>query len=228
VDRKDHVRKYLAEVVQATVQRQSERDQQATVGPSDLSDTCDYCLAVKMAPRANLPLGALQHDGFSLKAWVGTAVHTKLEQDIDLPEGFVITEEKVYIHTIPGYGDIHGHVDVQFPPMETWGDYKTTDLAKLKTYRLSDVPWKHAQQVMMYGLGINRIRKMTTAGLIYIPRDSNNPNDIWIATADYDESIAVACLERAESIWTRLQKGDLNFTSATDCWVCNASMFRRI
>lgn len=228
MERREHVKKYLTEVVQATIQKPSERDQQAAVGPSDLSDTCDYCVAVKMAPRASVPLGALQHESFSLKAWAGTAVHAKLEQDIDLPEGFVITEEKVFIHHIDGYGDIYGHVDVQFPHVEAWSDYKTTDLAKLKTYRLDTVPFKHAQQVMMYGLGLNRIRPMKTGALIYIPRDSNNPNDIWIATADYDESIAVACLERAERIWAQLQKGDLNFNSDANCWVCNASMFRRI
>lgn len=211
-----------------TVQRRSERDQQATVGPSDLSDDCDYCLAVKMAPRANVGFGIMRTDGFSLKAWSGTAVHTKLESDIDLPEGHVITEEKVFIHTIANYGDVYGHVDVQFPPMETWGDYKTTDLAKLKSYRLNGVPNRHAKQIMMYGFGINRIRKMKVASLIYIPRDSNNVNDIWVATADYNERMAVQALERAEKIYAKLLKGDLNFDSARDCFVCNQHMFMRL
>lgn len=228
MDTKDHVRGYVRGVVLDTVQKRSERDQQATVGPSDLSDDCDYCLAVKMAPRAGVGLGIMRTDGFSLKAWSGTAVHTKLESDIDLPEGHVLTEEKVFIHHIAEYGDVYGHVDVQFPHMESWNDYKTTDMPKLKGYRLNGVPMRHARQIMMYGLGLNRIRKMKVAGLVYIPRDSNNVNDIWVATADYNEQLAVESLERAEKLYAQLLKGDLNFTSAPDCFVCNQHMFKRI
>lgn len=228
VDVKDHVRKYVRGVVLDTIQKPSERDQQATVGPSDISDECDYCLASKMAPRAGTALGAARPEGFSFKAWSGTAVHTKLESDIDLPEGHVITEEKVFIHHIADYGDVYGHVDVQFPHMENWDDYKTTDLAKLKGYRLNGVPMKHARQLMMYGYGLNRLRPMKVAGLIYLPRDSNNVNDIWVATADYNERLAVEALERAERIYAQILKGDLNFASARDCFVCTQSIYRRI
>lgn len=227
VDAKDHVRAYVRDMVLNTIQKPSERDLQATVGPSDLSDDCDYCLAAKMSVRAGAALGMKSPEGFSLKAWTGTATHAKLESDIDLPEGHVITEEKVFIHHIANYGDVYGHVDVQFPPMESWNDYKTTDLAKLKSYRINGVPIRHARQLMMYGFGLNRIRPMKIAGLIYLPRDSNNVNDIWVATANYDERLAVESLERAERIYAQILKGDFNFASAPGCWICSRTLMGR-
>lgn len=225
MDVQDHVRSYVRDVVLNTIQKRSERDVQSSVGPSDLSDGCDYCLASKMAVRAGVVANATKSRGFSFKAWSGTAVHAKLEADIDLPEGHVITEEKVFIHHIADYGDVYGHVDVQFPRMEAWTDYKTTDMPKLKNYRINGVPMSHVRQLMMYGFGLNRIRKMQTAALVYLPRDSNNVNDIWVATAAYNERIAIEALERAERIYAQILKGNLNFASAPDCWVCNQSTF---
>lgn len=230
MDGVDYARQFVQETVRQTIMKQSARDKQSSVGPSDLGDPCDLCLASKMARRGPLAVGGGRDSGFSLSAWVGTAMHEKLEKDIDLPEGHILCEEKVFIANIPGYGDIYGHIDVQFLLMGIWNDYKSAKVKDIHGYKLDGVPEKHGIQLMTYGYGLrNAGRKADYAALTYIPRDNNNPDEIWVATAEYNEQVAIDALERAESIWKRLQSGETDFNSHSDCFVCkmvNLGMLR--
>lgn len=217
----EYARQFVRQTVRATIMKQSARDQQSSVGPSDLGDPCDLCLASKMARHGPLAVGQGRESGFSLSAWVGTSMHEKLERDLDLPPEMYLCEEKVFIHEIPGYGRINGHIDVQFLLMGIWNDYKSAKVKDIQSYKLNGPPWKHVVQLMLYGYGLRKAgRKADYAALTYIPRDNNNPDSIWVATAEYNEQIALDALARAEAMWAKLQDGHIDFSSHPDCYVC--------
>jgi hypothetical protein len=232
MDGNDYARKFVRDTVRATIMKQSARDKQSSVGPSDLGDPCDLCLASKMARHGPLTVGGSRNTGFSLKAWIGTAVHEKLERDLELPEEFAVKEEKIHIATLADYGEIVGHVDVQFTPVFTAVDYKTCDMDGpygLKKIKLDGPPLKHVRQIMTYGYGLRKAgRDIRYVCLVYIPRDNNNPDNIYEVSAEYDEQIALDTLARAESIWAQLQAGESTFSSAPKCFVCEMTLFRML
>lgn len=227
MDPLDYARQFVLDTTRKTIMQESERDQQRSAGPSDLGDPCDACLAAALRRKTLQPNQKPRDSGFSLKAWFGTAAHEKLEREQILPEEFRALEAKVYIHTIADYGDIYGHIDIQYLLMAIVGDYKTVDMAKLKKIRMEGPPIGHQKQIMMYGLGVEKSgREVKYVALIYIPRDSNNPDDIYVAVAPYQRDVAEASLARAEAIWARVQKGDNNFESHADCYVCKMVVIR--
>lgn len=74
----------------------SERDKQRKVGPSELGDMCERCLAEKL-------LGVHQEEKtYPLAPMIGTAFHLYLENTIGL-EGY-LKETKVTVGEIEGYG----------------------------------------------------------------------------------------------------------------------------
>jgi len=84
--------------------RPSERDKQRKVGPSELGDLCERCLAEKL-------LGVHQDEKtHPLAPMIGTAFHLYLENVIGLKD--YLKETKVTVGTIEGYGDIRGTADV--------------------------------------------------------------------------------------------------------------------
>lgn len=223
----DYAKQHVLDTTRRSIMQDSARDVQRSVGPSDLGDPCDLCLAAAMG-RKNLQPGVKPRDsGFSLKAWFGTAAHEKLERENILPPELRRLEQRVYIHTIPGYGEIHGHIDIQYLMMAIAGDYKTVDMSKLKQIKLNGPPVNHQKQIMMYGLGLERAgTPVKYVALIYIPRDSNNPDDIHVMVAEYDRDVALQALDRAENIWRRIEAGEDNFDSHPDCFVCKMVVLR--
>jgi hypothetical protein len=159
---------------------------------------------------------------FSFAAWVGTAIHEKLEHEFPLPADEALLESSVEIAEIPGYNTIKGHVDLHLPRLSAWVDYKTTTKDKLKRIRLNGVPERHIRQQMMYGYGLRRAGYTVDASvIIYIPRDSNDVKDIWRAVAPYSEEWAVDSLERAERIWNEVSSaGRSELPSHDDCYMC--------
>lgn len=232
MDGTEYARRYVADTVRQTIMKQSARDKQSSVGPSDLGDPCDLCLASKMARHGPLAVGQGRDSGFSLKAWVGTAVHEKLERDIELPAEMVKLEERVFIHTIAGYGDIHGHIDLQLALLGIVNDYKTCDMDGdygLKKIKLNGPPWKHVVQLMLYGYGVRKAGgKADHMTLTYIPRDNNSVDNIYVVAAEYHENIALEALARAESIWAKLVAGESDFSSDSDCFVCKMATLRML
>lgn len=223
------VRQTVSTVVKTTITRPSDRDMQRSIGPSDIANPCDVCLAEAFRRSVGPREETSSSRGFSLKGWNGTAVHAKLEQDMPLPEDEALCEQRVFIHHIDGYGDIHGHIDLYMPYLGTIVDYKTTDLNKLRNYRLDqEVPIAHQNQLMMYTYGARRAgMKADYAALVYIPRDSNKLDDIWVASAEYHEEIALDSLARAERIWKQVNSADTSeLLVHPECWLCNHYKFR--
>jgi hypothetical protein len=206
--------------LESTINRPDARDLQVMPGPSNLSDPCDMCVARSIARPLDIPFPQVAQT-FSLKAWVGTAAHEALEEDICSICPEVEREITVPIADIPGLGPIKGHVDAYFPSVVN--DYKTTDLGKLEGYRTNGVPERHAGQVMLYMRGIrNSGRSADTTTLTYIPRDSDKISDIWVASCAYRGDIAEALLRRAKSLTEMVRSQQAQkLTSSPTCFVCS-------
>lgn len=211
----------MKNLVVSTITMASSRDKQRMPGPSDLSDTCDFCVVEKLTDLINGTYSRLNR--VSLKAWIGTAVHEKMEREIAKTGAEYESEIKVHVHTVPGLGKINGHVDLYLPHIETVVDYKTVKLADIQRFRLEGVPLKHVGQIMMYGHGVRSSgRGVKRVALVYIPREgSNNPEDTWVTSAMYNEGIAFGRIRRVSRLLDKIASNDVSdITPEEGCFVC--------
>lgn len=132
------IESFVEGIAVATIMKPSARDKQKAPGPSDLGDPCDVCLARKLA--TFLGLGSYSQGGFSLKAWIGTAIHEKLERDLPAVYPHAQCEIKVKVADIPGIGAVGGHVDVFLSRQRAIVDWKSSDLDKILRYKKGSGP----------------------------------------------------------------------------------------
>src|SRR5690606_3480399 len=137
------IRMFVEGLTVSVIKKPSRRDEQVACGPSDLANPCDVCVARKIA--ASFGMGAHSDDNFSVKAWLGTAVHEKLERDLPLVYPHAETEITVIIGDIPNLGPVEGHTDVFVPHKRTVVDYKTSDKAKIEKYKKQAGPGAYTQ-----------------------------------------------------------------------------------
>jgi hypothetical protein len=267
----ENIRAFVEGIVVATITRPSARDKQQTPGPSDLADKCDLCVARKIA--SSLGMGTHTERGFSLKAWLGTAVHEKLEKDLPGVYAHAEREITVDIAHIPGIGLVQGHVDLFLSRKKTLVDYKTTDMKKLKGYQSQaglgayvqgltaqereeltklkamdragllaeadlgrmvmlmsrseehsgGVPSEYMGQTMLYLYGLRAMgREADYAVLAFIPRDSNNVSDIWVASCAYRQDVAQGVINRAAHLASLVKAGRINELAAhPECFPCS-------
>jgi hypothetical protein len=215
-------RHFVNALLMATITQNSSRDVQKLPGPSDLANPCDLCVARRLAASCGIDMKQTVRY-FSLKAWVGTSMHEKLENDLSTVYRYAEQEITVPIEVIPDLGAIKGHVDAFFPRKLTMSDWKSTDMKKLQRIKKYGVSPSHFGQTMLYMLGLRKMgMDCDYATLTYIPRDSNKVSDIWVASCAYREDVAVGLLNRTKSLLERLKVGDVgSLLSDPDCYVCN-------
>lgn len=270
VENQRTLRSFILGLAVATITRPSRRDQQQAPGPSDLANKCDLCVARKIAQ--SLGLGGHVERTFSLKAWLGTAVHEKLERDLKYIYPHARQEITVQIGDLPGIGMVEGHVDLFIEPKRTVVDWKTTDLDKLKKYRTSagpaaytlgltaperkeltqlkemeradrlpesqvarlvdlmarteehsgGVPEEYMGQTMLYLRGLIAMGLPAEyAALVFIPRDSNKVDDIWVASCRYRPDVAQAVINRAVHLASLVRSGQLqSIQPHPECFPC--------
>jgi hypothetical protein len=217
--------KQVRTLVTDTIRKASARDKQKLLGPSDLGDPCDKCLAQKFEDSmSEAPFKRDNERDFSLKAWTGTAVHEKLERDFVLGPDEVRLEKSFPIWELEGYGVIKGHVDGYWERIATLWDHKTVDMVKLKRIKATGrVPMGHVNQQMLYCLGIKRAGlpiKLST--IVYIPRDNNDVRNVHVMGAEFDEDYALTVVARAERIYQQVcSAGAVGFESDDDCFPCH-------
>src|SRR5690606_41297432 len=76
----------VKQMVMETITRKTDRDEQKSVGPSELGTACDYCVGLALTRKYPeygpvSDCSAARH-GFGLNEWVGTAELDKLVGDI--------------------------------------------------------------------------------------------------------------------------------------------------
>nr|DAW15507.1 MAG TPA: Exonuclease [Caudoviricetes sp.] len=215
----------------------SARDRQRKVGPSELGDLCEYCLAEKL-------LGIHKEDSnHSLAPMIGTAFHLYLENVIGL-KGY-LKETKVTVGTIDGYGDISGTCDGFDTTTGHVVDYKVLSKKKIKAFssatffdedrnpefysdsRTKLQLKKYFYQMMLYGLGIeNSGHEVNYCSLILFPRDCTIESVLQASHElcfKYNRQAALNVLERANQIlkWADKNRDHLeDLDSHPGCYYC--------
>lgn len=215
----------------------SERDKQRKVGPSELGDLCERCLAEKL-------LGVHKEEKtHPLAPMIGTAFHLYLENTIGL-EGY-LKETKVTVGTIEGYGDIRGTADGFDTATGHVVDYKVLSKKKIKAFSSAtffDEDYnpefysdsltegqlkKYYYQMQLYGLGMeNAGYEVNHTSLILFPRDCTVESVISASHElcfKYNREAALNVLERAKQIfkWADENRDNLGeLDSHPGCYYC--------
>lgn len=215
----------------------SERDKQRKVGPSELGDLCERCLAEKL-------LGVHKEEKtHPLAPMIGTAFHLYLENTIGL-EGY-LKETKVTVGTIEEYGDIRGTADGFDTATGHVVDYKVLSKKKIKAFSSAtffDEDYnpefysdsltegqlkKYYYQMQLYGLGMeNAGYEVNHTSLILFPRDCT-VESVMSASHElcfkYNRDAALNVLERAKQIfkWANENQDNLGeLDSHPGCYYC--------
>jgi hypothetical protein len=168
------------------------RSLQRGVGPSQLGNPCDHCLAAALAgwekggDDAWLPL-------------IGTAVHELLLTP-EVYAGEWITEQRVAVGRI-GSTEVEGNADLFHVPSGTVVDLKIVGASTLNEARRHGSKLQYQRQIQLYGRGFHRAGFIVRSVIIaYLPRNSPHLSDAFFDVRPYDEAIAIQTLERAEQL----------------------------
>lgn len=180
------------------------RSLQTAVGPSQLGSPCDHCLTAAL-------VGWPKQDDEAWLPLIGTAVHALLLED-DESEGAAtwlkgawsggdwIKEQGVGVGEIAGVA-VWGSADLFHVPSGTVIDLKVVGASTLNEAKRHGPSQTYRVQTQLYGRGFQRagydVRQVCIA---YLPRNSMRLSDAHFDIRPYDESIAVAALERAQSL----------------------------
>lgn len=211
----------------------TKRDQQVTVGPSDLSDPCNFCLGRKMAGEAELR-------SFSMPLFLGSAIHkitewlvspgmmaemdrTTLAYEVfgaDTVSTELSIRKAIFIE---GYGWCPAHVDLVLPDELALVDWKSTQMKYLRLYKVKGPPTAHIGQVMLY---LHALRtngyNVEKAVLVYVPKDAGSLYDIWAYELEYDAEAVAKIKQRAEAIMQWVAAGRWNeLARDPECHRCN-------
>lgn len=214
----------------------SERDKQSTIGPSNMANPCNRCLAFEMA---GTPIPGRE----TLFAWNGTSTHLHVEQRIgDLQQreqvaqsiafakqffDGALTEVKVFVVEIPGYGKIHGHIDLLTDTLVV--DWKTIGMKKLAEWKkklaLGAIPLDLQKYISQLTLYIGAARRLgynvETGVLAFLPRDAITPEEFWTYPVVYSEQNEQTLIERVEKIYAWVKAGRHDEIAADpDCYTC--------
>ena len=213
----------------------TERDKQVKVGASNFAQPCPRCLADALS-------GVRQEQGYArMGAVIGTAVHDLLDKRVQELHPTWEPEQRVYLGTLPGYGDIKSTTDLYIPELLTCVDWKTTTKAKLVFIKaalttepndyeitaIAEARYKvlgYLYQLFSYARGLELAgKKVEWVSLGFVCRDAVGDKDIWAWTTEYDPDAADKVWNRLERLWEALQGGldPASLTSHPRCYNCN-------
>jgi hypothetical protein len=209
----------------------SERDRQTLIGPSEIGNSCDYCVARRLMESKGHPRKDVGQ--YWLGARIGTAIHEALqiegEKHAQSGKGRfkalrgAVLEKRFPLTVIEGYGEINLKPDLVLVNDAVLVDYKTTSKAKLAHYKLDGVPRQYIIQQNLYAFGLRRNGiDIQRIALVFINRDGTQDSDVNVLSFEVDEEIAVKALDRLQKIWDDLTNGKTpdDFESDEDCYYC--------
>lgn len=223
----------LTDWVRDVLRTPTDRDKQKLIGPSGLGNLCTRCLADAFLNAKD------DVNRYWLGSVVGTSIHELYSSRVQNDPN-VMSEFKVDIGEIPGYGKIKGTVDLYVKSEKMIVDLKSTTRKKLAMYRrvlldsdpsLSLASYRHTihgyvNQTMTYGSGVVSMGlPVKRVGLALICRDGTGDSDIWTWTTAYDPNRAKQVWDRAVALWQWLQEGNDPNTlpSAEGCYYCTTT-----
>lgn len=201
----------------------TDRDKQVHVGASNISNMCSRCVLDGLARDA----GEGGAHTYWLGAAIGTAIHERLEGLATRYRPDWLTEQRLILGQLEGYGTIKSTTDLYLPEQHTAVDYKTTSHEKLvhikEALTTPEGTWEttilaenrlkvngYRNQVNLYGKGLVLMGKVVDwVSLVFICRDGKTDKDIWAHTEPYNPELADAVWARMEKMWAWLKEGHL-------------------
>jgi len=216
------VRSILLEVLK----RPTDRDRQVNAGPSVLGSPCNSCVARALRNEPDMP------SPYWMGGVYGTATHKLVESRLD-PS---VSEIKVHIGHLEGYGDINGTIDYfkdgdlrdwkstmrkKKPGLIKAYDHPAPEEGEANTTRASRFKLKgYVSQMHLYGRALEALgHKVDTLTLEFFCRDGVGDDDIFVFQYNYDKDYAELLWGRVEYIWEHLY--DEQWTSDVDCFACS-------
>lgn len=182
----------------------SPRSQQITIGPSEIGTPCTRRLAFMVTTGRPSGSGAMSA---SWRSSVGTAVHGYLAG--------VFAEHNMETHESAGYsrfliessvdvgeiGDVSvcGSSDLYDRVTATVIDWKVVGPTTIKSAKANGPAPRYQTQVQLYGRGFTRrALPVERVAIMYLP-SAGDIRDAYMWTTEYEESIAVNALTRANA-----------------------------
>lgn len=199
------------------------RSLQKRIGPSEIGDECDHCLAAKLA-------GWEKHDPMiPWAATVGTGGHLLMEtffhryNQEHTPRGGAkrfVMEETVAVGNIGGQL-ITGSTDLLDLETGMTVDWKFVGKSSLDKYRRQGPSQKYRVQAHLYAHGWNLAGiAVKYVSICFLPRASNTWTQHFWWFEEYQPEIAVNALERANKLLAQAQAiADIAGTEARDQWI---------
>ena len=226
----------LASELLAKFKEPSARSHQVKIGPSGIGG-CPYCVGETLAHAVPEVYPDLVHvPSSSYATWLGTMGHSGIEHeyfyDYDdriipaIPEG--ISETKVHVYDLEGYGSISGSIDLIYKNeifdwkfMGKFGYDKMCLAYRKDPTKIPDVTYRVQQMLYAYGarqkgFDIERVN------VVVFPKHKSSWSDVRVFTEEYNQELVDAALDRLEKIWKIVQEGNLkDIPSSEDCYNCN-------
>lgn len=198
------------------------RSLQERIGPSEIGNPCDHCLAAKLAGWKQT------EDGVPWLPFLGTAAHTALEEAFIAHENArnanhttgrrYLAEQRVMVGHIGGE-EIWGSCDLFDTAVGMTVDWKIVGPTTLKRAR-SGPSNTYRVQGHCYGRGyVNAGYRVEHIAIAFLPRNSVTLNDAIWWTEPYNETVAVKALERANRLHTNLAALAQVGTEVRDAWI---------
>ena len=224
----------------------TDRDRQRHVGPSELGEVCDRCLADKIRgtyedKRAGAPLAPLLGTAFHLLA------QGRLSNSPEGRAGLILVEKRVDVAQVDGYGPIRGTVDLFDIERREVIDWKVLSKARMagvssvvhnrldgsvlmdRDKIIWETAWKYYAQMMLYGYALERDGyEVERASLLMIPRDASTdvlPGCARVLVFQYRRAVAEAVLGRFSELVVRVRSEEAGvssgeYESSPGCYRC--------
>jgi hypothetical protein len=174
------------------------RSLQKAIGPSEIGDPCEYCLANRLA-------GTPEKPEVAWLTYAGKAVHAQLERDFRraglpwLPEARNLVVGEIDGIPVKGTSDILHFQD------GCGIDWKYVGSKTMTKVRHGGPPAVYRAQGHLYGRGWSLLGfKVNHVGIFFLPREAQSLSSaVWWAEA-YDEQIALEALARADALAKRI------------------------
>lgn len=193
------------------------RSLQTAIGPSELGNPCDHCLAAKLAGWDKNPSGAWL-------PFIGTATHDHLAAIFHTHELYqdtrrFIPEHRVTVGHLAGV-PITGTCDLFDAATGTVIDFKIVGATTLDRARRHGPTPTYLTQVNLYALGwANAGQHVEQVAIYYLPRNAITLDAAVTWTAPHDPGLAHAAIARGERFHTNLTALAALTIGARDQWI---------
>jgi hypothetical protein len=198
------------------------RSLQKVIGPSEVGNPCDHCLAAKLAGWQET------ENEVPWLPFIGTAVHAALEQMVLTYEANrnavhttgrrFLTEARVMVGTIGGT-EIWGSTDLVDLEAGMTNDWKIVGASTLKTAKAGPSQ-VYRVQAHLYAKGWNDAgHTITEVGIAYLPRNAVSLSQAIWWHEPFNRDLAEKALERANQIAAKIAQLRIFGQAAVDAWI---------